>query len=64
MEYYGVKIDTATMTNEEMDNARQKANLLASRTDLGVLRSDATDISKALDHQLLLRRLYAHKHSS
>jgi len=64
MEFYGVKIDTATMTNEEMDNARHKARALSSRADLGVLCGDAVDISRVLDRQLLLRKLYAHKHSS
>lgn len=64
MEYYGVKIDTATMTNEEMSEARKKAHLLASNPDLGDFRSNANEISKGLDRQLLLRKLYAHKHSS
>ena len=64
MEYYGVKIDIASMTNEEVGIARQKAHLIASRSDLGSLRNNAEDISKDLNRQLLLRKLYAHKHSS
>lgn len=64
MEYYGVKVDTATMTNEEMDSARCKARVLLGRNDLGNLHNGVKTICDDLERQLLLRKLYAHKHSS
>ena len=46
--FFGIEIDTANMTMEELEEARKKTR----------------DMLAHLEHQILLRKLTNHKHSS
>lgn len=46
--FFGVEVDTANMTLEELEKAREKTR----------------DMLAHLEHQILLRKMAKHKHSS
>lgn len=56
--YNGVRIDTQKVSSEELNCVWQKSHRVPPKTDL----SGNDDYKKK--HQLLLEKLYKHKHSS
>lgn len=46
--FFGIEVDTANMTLEELEEARKKTR----------------DMLVHLDHQILMRKMYERKHSS
>lgn len=64
MEYFGVKIDTSTMSYEELLKARRNAYSLLSQRSFEKYRKEINAICAELDFHLSLRRTYAHKNSS